>query len=58
MVKTILIKIDIFGGEHELIKKHPFLSKYWMKEGKLRGVQDAREAMINRVYAHSAFSHY
>lgn len=58
MVKTVFIKIDIFGGEHELIKKHPFLSKDWKKERKLKGVQDAREAMINRVCAHSAFSYY
>lgn len=58
MVKTAFIKIGIFGGEHELIKKHLFLLKDWKKEGKLKGVQDAREAMINRVCAHSAFSHY
>lgn len=43
MVKTVFIKTDIFGGEHELIKKHPFLSKDWKKERKFKGVQDARK---------------
>lgn len=57
MVKTVFIKIDIFGGEHELIKKTSFSLKR-LEERKLKGVQDARGAVINRVCAHSAFSHY